>query len=67
MSEGLQVLSSNSCQVEPLLRRATTRAMSLGETQVKWLSKKAAALGGQPHYSRKLVGTWDEWESKRRD
>ena len=67
MSEGLQVLSSNSYQEEPLLRGATVKATSLGETLVEWLSKKAAALGGQSSHCRESVGTEDKWESKRRD
>ena len=67
MSEGLQVLSSNSYQGEPLLRGATTRMTSLGETQVKRLSKKAATLGGRPHCALEVDETEDKWESKRRD
>ena len=67
MSENQQVLSSNGYQEEPLLRGVTTRVMSLGETQVKRLSKKAAALGGQSSHCRESVGTEDKWESKRRD
>ena len=46
MSKSPQVLSSNGYQGELLLRGVTARMTSLGETQVEWLSKKAATLGG---------------------
>ena len=57
MSEGPQVLSSNSYQGEPLLRGVTVRTMSIDETQVEQLSKKTAALGGQTHHCQKSMRT----------
>ena len=67
MSRGPQVLSSNGYLEGCLLWRVTTRAMSLGETLVEQLSKRLLLPGGQPHCCQKSVGTWDKWESRRRD